>query len=228
MIINAHDKISIKDRVSPDCGYVEILEKGTKNLLASQNNLITWAGRRWLMHRALNLQDTLVPGPGEIDPLQGYIFYFGLGSGGAIPPTSLTPIPPTSQDTALLNQLPIYPAFPFLNVESPPGTFQYAGLTGLEGRFKKMTLADFSDVNTPVQLESELAVKLQCDVDNLECVLSPAGANVTNYINEAGIFVSKKDDPLSFILFSRITFSTIAKDIVSNNRGFTINWHFLF
>lgn len=221
MQLNINEKINVKDRIGPDCGYVEIRD-GSNNLLVSQSNLITFAGRRWLMHKALDIQ---APSP---DPIDGYMFYFGLGSGGATLLNPLVAIPPTEADTNLASPLPINTTTPDVFTPGPIYTFTDSG------RKKKITTVTFNDLISPVTTDGELAVQLQCVIDNSEAVyptigpVLPAPSPDGVVINEAGIFVSKKDVPGNFILFSRITFSSISKDLTINNRGLTINWHFLF
>jgi hypothetical protein len=222
--LDINERFNIKDKVSPDCGYVDILETGSNNLLVSQNNLITYSGRRWLMHKALNNLGSMSYTPGsEIDPLEGYMFYFGLGSGGTTIGNPLNSIAPAETDTDLAAAVPINDP----KQDEQDGSPLYYTFAG-GGYKKQISNIVFSDTNSSVTSDTELQVNLQCIVEDDEAVLPPTGTTYGNNISEAGIFISEKTNPLSFILFSRITFSTSVKDLSSNKRGFTINWHFLF
>lgn len=222
IIKNQEDKYLINEQINsaPFSGYVQIRDRDTGNLVADGHNLITFSGRRWLMHKALNIQDTLVPGVGEIDPLDGQIFYFGVGTGGATIGDPLTPIAPTDGDTNLAQSIAINDPGQDVVVG---GIYEFADT----GRKKEITQVTFSDVNNPVTNENELAVELRTVIEDFEAIRNDDTTIGTN-VNEASIFVSVPTAPDSFILFSRITFSTIRKDLTDNKRGFIVDWFFLF
>lgn len=221
-IVN-NDKLIIDEHINraPFSGYLQVKDAETGNLLVDGHNLITYSGRQWLMHKVMNLNHPNQPAPGGIDPLNGFIFYFGIGAGGASIADPLTPIAPQDTDSALAT--PIAIKVDEQNVQEN-GQYTFAG----SGKYKKVSNVDFGDDSvSQITTDSQLSVTLRTTVEDYEATHMPGGVEGTN-CNEAGIFVSDPTNPLSFILFSRITFSTIRKDTTDNKRGFIIDWYFLF
>jgi len=86
-------------------GIVEIFEvdeDGNKTLVERSKNLVLYTGREYLAEKMLNVDNA-----STYTDLDDYLCWFGLGDGGADPADPFNPYPPSNNDTALINEIPI-------------------------------------------------------------------------------------------------------------------------
>lgn len=85
-------------------GYVEIYEilPGGEKKLIGRPNLVLYSGREWIAERIFNVNNSdTTSAPGD------FIYWVGLGDGGAPAGDPLNPIAPTSTDDGLNNDIMI-------------------------------------------------------------------------------------------------------------------------
>jgi len=185
-------------------GFVEIYEKdenGNKKLLG-EHNLVLYLGREWLLSRAFNTDNE------NISPTKdGFISWFGLGSGGCIPGDPFDPISPTISDVSLTTECAI-------NTDN----VDYADFR--DGSYYKIPFDSLVFTQDPDNDNAYLIMELTMTVGSYD-------AN-GNGINEAGLYINESNvggAVAPFYMFSKITFPTITKIV---NRQLIFNWYIYF
>lgn len=184
-------RLTNRKKITPS-GFVEVYEvdNDKKKNLVAKSNLVVYLGREWLATRIFDFANgSIAPQPDEA------IYWFGLGSGGALPADPFDPVPPTNLDTDLDTEV---------------------GINATDA-----TCADFHDgfyFKHPIDL-----VRFEQDVENSDKYLivrseitigndDAVGAN----LSEAGLFTSNSAAGGSsgpFHLYARVTFPTITKTV---------------
>ena len=211
-------------------GYVEIFDKKTGELLERSDNmiitshapihkgpnLIVYSGRHWLMQRACNQSY-----PTNISPVEfttgSFLSWLGVGHGGALVGSPLTPIAPLATETGLTSPSDIYTTPEYLNIDG--------------GYCKKFDSIQYvvDPANDPQVLIAKLTTTITASEANVEGS-EPIGTK-KNWLNEAALFVSNSTtaadvtDPTQVAMFAKVTFSTIVKN---NEREIVFIWSIYF
>lgn len=211
--INIHDYYGhcLQDSVNKDNhdnrgpkGYVEIYEvlpDGSKKLLG-RPNLVLYLGREWIAQRLFNSNNTAVTSsPGD------FIYWVGLGDGGAPAGDPFVPTAPTNTDTGLGNDVMI---------NATDGTNGDYRLTPVAGYYKQ-----------PID-----SIEFEQDENNsnkyliVKVTITVGLNNANGYnISEAGLFTaptSSGGETGPFTCYARTTFSTLEK---TSSRLLTFIWY---
>ena len=185
-----------------------------KIILRDTSNLILYRGRNWLLQRAFNKQSVVA----RADWKDKYLCWFGLGSGGAVIGSPLSPVSPNLSDTALVSPLPGGASNRILDI----GT---QGFHQFDTSYPNITFdPDIEDETEDTKLVALIQVTIDADEYN---------GDEYQDLSEAGLFVCSYDidnvpaSPVltDFDLFARVCFSTIRKDV---NRQLTFAWYIYF
>lgn len=178
----------------------QLISENKVDPVDDDENLIVYSGREWVASRIFNVDNS------NITPSSnGFLYWIGVGTGGAVSGDIFTPESPTNSDTDLDNPIPI----------SADNT-DYAD-ERYDGYYKKPYEAiDFQQDEE--NDDAWLVVKITV-------VLTGSDANSADPLNEAGIYIAESNSPGftgPFTLFSRVTFSSIQKD---STRQLTLVWY---
>jgi len=188
-------------------GYVEIYDvnENGEQQLVGKHNLVVYQGREWIAERIFAVNNTNI----SSDPAW-WINWFGIGSGGAPVGDPLTPTSPISTNTDLDTPLPINPTD--TNLADFDGSDYY------KHPFDSIVYEQDA-ANSNKYLIAKITTTIGTDDGN--------GSGSQN-INEAGLFMSSSDSgghSGPFMIFSRVTFPTIVKDIT---RQLMFIWYIYF
>lgn len=183
---------------------------GRRVFLQESKNLVVYSGREWVAERLFNLNNV-----DTTSTASEAIYWFGVGSGGASG-DPLVPVPPTNNDTELLDETPI---------TSDATTTIYADWHNKSGTgywFKHPfdSVVFEQDSNNDNRY---LIAKVTTTLSTSECNI--AGSGSWNDLSEAGLFISQSDVAGSsgpWTLFARVTFSTIQK---TSSRSLVFTWY---
>ena len=190
-------------------GFVEIYEKDEKGMkkLIGKCNLVVYSGREHLAQRLLNIQNSNI----SIDK-DCFLGWIGFGDGGVDLADPLNPLPVSSLDTGLTNEIP------FSSVNSTG----YGDLRS--GYYYKKNIEDGQ-----IDFEQDSANDNKWLIAKITRTLEISECNGYQ-ISEAALFnaaskstgYSPGED--SFFLYAKITFPPITK-IVAINRSITFVWY---
>ena len=203
------DKCSVSpnklNRAKPE-GFVEIYDVSLdrKKQLVGKYNLVVYKGREWLAERAFNTDNASV----TTTPTE-FISWLGLGDGGAPIGDPLNPTAPVSTDTALSNEI-------FINTTDTTCT---------DWRVSAFYKKPFDSL----AFEQDAGNANKYLIAKVTTTIASADSNGEN-INEAGLFVCPSSaggvgNTGPWDLFSRVTFSTIAK---TSARQLVLIWYIYF
>jgi len=193
------------NRAKPE-GYVEIYDvksDGNKQLIG-KHNLVVYQGREWLVERAFNTNNASV----TTTPTE-FISWLGLGDGGAPIGDPLNPTAPVSTDTDLSNEI-------FINTTDTTCT---------DWRVSAFYKKPFDSLT----FEQDAGNGNKYLIAKVTTTIASADSNGEN-INEAGLYVCTSSaggvgNTGPWDLFSRVTFSTIAK---TSARQLVLIWYIYF
>jgi len=194
---NLKDKLAIRSKRPK--GRVCIFDKTDDESLdqiEDTSNLIVYQGREILLQRAFN---QAMIGYGAATPTH-YISWFGLGIGGA-GANLLIPLVPKLKDTELIQPAIISATDPTV-------------VNG--GRLHPFDNVEY--IIDPSNENKRLIAQITVSISKTDANGPTGGTDPSDYydLNEAGLYVSNSNDPISFNpatakLFARVTFSTIRK-----------------
>jgi len=212
--IEVHDKYGdfcLQDGININChenrgpkGFVEIYEifpDGQKKLIG-RPNLVLYIGREWLAQRLFNVNNTdTTSGPDD------FIYWVGLGDGGAPEGDPLTPTAPTNTDTGLGNDIMI--------------------------SINDSTNADYRALPVPGYYKQPIdGIEFEQDVNNsnkyliVKVTITVGTGNGNGYnISEAGLFTASSrsgGETGPFTCYARTTFPSIVK---TSARILTFIWY---
>ena len=218
-------------------GRVRIFERKIGDnklyLVRDTSNLIVYRGRNWLLQRAFN-QD-LTNREGWKDK---YISWFGVGSGGAVGGSPLTPAAPELQNCQLGTHGTIDDGANYVAVDGK----EYHTFNSTYPRFINDPDVTNGDLCTDcTSIDPDDAQTYNCDKFLIGMVKTTIATNEANGgtgdedyqdINEAGLFISESNSLTypsfgagSIELFARVCFSTIRKN---SNRELLFTWLIYF
>lgn len=209
-------------------------------LLEDTNNLVVYHGRNWLMQRAFNQGFGNNPLDLSREWQNYYIRLLGVGTGGALDTSPLSPITPSLKDFQLAAHGKIDSGSNFITVsgldyhyfdDDPVFLHDYPDI---EWEFGEGPDCAYEDANSVSQnCDSVLVAKITTTITADECNDDVTGTHQwpsgTYYqdINEAGLFAALATPTVSNPpeIFARVTFSTIRKD---EDRELVFTWYVYF
>jgi hypothetical protein len=219
ILIKVADNCSMKDSNSQQeirpKGFVEIYtidENGIAEL-AAKSNLVVLQGRQLIGQSLTNVANTSISYPRNGE----YIYWLGLGTGGASIGNPLSPVLPLITDTALYTEIPFS-----TSVSDSTACSDWATVNSVAG-FYKWPLGGVQFNVDPSNSNAYLITQLSIVVSN-------------NYalgysVNEAGLFTCSSNalnqtrtgpGTGQFHLFARITFPSVTK---TNTRQLSFLWY---
>jgi hypothetical protein len=211
------DRLDLNRKNNPGSlqGEVAVLHEtkdGKRELLPPTSNHIVLCGRRWLMQAGMNQNYN-----STIQQKDWTVYWFGVGSGGALDSAPAIPLDTADNTTDLLNPIIIQPT-----------SNNTGGIYSSDGYKKNLYRAD-TDTNWVSMIYSEtrgevmMLAQLQLTYD--DCPYT--SANMAASINELGLYASASSavTETNWVLFSRYCRPTIFK---TSGDSYSFLWYVYF
>jgi len=199
-------------------------------LIEDTNNLVVYRGRHWLMQRAFN------SAVGSRDWKDLFVTHFGIGSGGALSTSPLSPIAPELTNY----QLGTHGVIDNGTFDTISGNEYFRFDSGYPIFIQDEDITDYTGdgcshtdpLSVTGNCDRDLIAKVQISIASDQCNDSDNPANPGlpgdpyQDLSEAGLFVTDSlTSPTMSQILARVSFSTIRKDL---HRELVFSWFIYF